>query len=89
MEVNNLLKSELTLPAESIENVIVKYPKKKIIEGMISESQFNPFKIQISQRDMKDMKKKFHDIDFENALEIAIYFYGGKISVHKDSKYTD
>jgi len=88
MEINNLLKNEITQPAENIETVVVKYPKKKTVEGLVSESQTEPFRVQISQRDVKDPEEKFHDIDFENALEVAIYYFDGKISVHADSNYT-
>ncbi|WP_262147480.1 hypothetical protein [Chryseobacterium foetidum] len=89
MEINDLLKKEITGLSEEIKNIIVKYRKKKTVEGMISESHHNPFKVEISQRDVKDPEEKFHEIDFEKAVEIAIYYYNGKISVHADSKYTE
>jgi len=89
MEINDLLKDEITATSERIESVTVKYPKKETVKGMISEVQNNPFGVQISQRNIKDPEKKFHEIDFEKAVEVAIYYYDGKISVHADSKYTD
>jgi len=89
MEINDLLKKEITQTAENIENVVVKYPKKKIVEGMVSKSKNDPFSVQLSQRDVKNPEEKFHDIDFEKAVEIAIYYYDGKISVHADSKYSN